>query len=199
MSNVLLVTTSPRLGESVSTKLATELANKIAAKSGGKVTLRDVGANPLPHIDETMVIATRSGKIDLTAHEQAALDRSMAIVNEVRAADIIVIGAAMFNFGPTTNFKGWFDHLAVPGQTFQYGASGPEGLIKGKKVYVVTASAGSYGEGSADHLKPWLLVAFGFLGMTDVEVITVDKLAYGPEAVTTTMDAANTKIAEIAA
>ena len=199
MSKVLLVTTSPRLSDSVSTKLATELANKIAAKSGGKVTLRDVGAKPLPHIDETMVIATRSGKTDLTAHEKAAFDRSMEIVNEAKAADVIVIGAAMFNFGPTTNLKGWIDHLAVPGQTFQYGANGPEGLIKGKKVYVVTATAGSYGEGSADHLKPWLLVALGFLGMTDVEVITVDKLAYGPEAVAAAMDSANAKIAEIAA
>ena len=199
MSKVLLVTTSPRLGESVSTKVATELANKIAAKSGGKVTLRDVGAKPLAHIDETMVNATRTGKTDLTAHEKAAFDRSMEIVNEVKAADIIVIGAAMYNFGPTTNLKGWIDHLAVPSQTFQYGANGPEGLVKGKKVYVVTASAGAYGEGSADHLKPWILVVLGFLGITDVEVITIDKLAYGPEAVAAAMNAANAKIAEIAA
>lgn len=199
MSNVLLVTTSPRIGESVSTKVATELANKIAAKSGGKVTLRDVGAKPLAHIDATMVAATRSGKTDLTAHEMAAVDRAMEIVNEVKANDIIVIGAATFNFGPTTNLKSWIDHLAVPGQTFQYGANGPEGLIKGKKVYVVTASAGAYGDGPGDYLTPWIKFTLGFMGISDVEFIKLDALAYGPEAVEKTMGAANAKIAEIAA
>lgn len=199
MSNVLLVTTSPRLGVSVSTKIATELADKIAAKTGGKVTPRDVASKPLAHIDETMVNATRSGKTELSAHEKAAFDRSMEIVNEVKANDIIVIGAAMFNFGPTTNLKGWIDHLAVPGHTFQYGANGPEGLIKGKKVYVVTASAGAYGDGPGDYLTPWIKFTLGFMGMTDVEFIKLDALAYGPEAVEKVMSAANAKIAEIAA
>jgi FMN-dependent NADH-azoreductase len=199
MSNVLLVTSSPRIGESVSTKVATELADKIAAKSGGKVTLRDVGSKPLAHIDATMVAATRSGKTDLTAHEKAAVDRAMEIVNEVKAADIIVIGAATFNFGPTTNLKGWIDHLAVPGQTFQYGANGPEGLVKGKKVYVVTASAGAYGDGPGDYLTPWIKFTLGFMGMSDVEFIKLDALAYGPEAVEKAMGSANAKIAEIAA
>lgn len=199
MSNVLLVTTSPRIGDSVSTKFATELANKIAAKSGGKVTHRDVAAKPLAHIDATMVTATRSGKTDLSAHEKAAFDRSMEIVNEVKANDVIVIGAATFNFGPTTNLKSWIDHLAVPGQTFQYGANGPEGLVKGKKVYVVTASAGAYADGPGDYLNPWIKFTLGFMGMSDVEIIKLDALAYGPEAVEKTMSAANAKIAEIAA
>ncbi|MGB8816740.1 MAG: NAD(P)H-dependent oxidoreductase [Rhizobiaceae bacterium] len=198
MSNVLLVLTSPR-GDSVSTKLATELANKIAAKSGGAVTLRDVAAKPLPHLDAELISATRSGKTDLTAHEKAAFDRAMEIIGEVKSADVVVIGAALFNFGPTTNLKGWIDHLAVPGQTFSYSAEGPEGLVKGKKVYVVTASAGTYGEGPGDYLKPWLTFALGFMGMSDVEVITVDKLAYGPDAVEKTMAAANDQIAAIAA
>jgi FMN-dependent NADH-azoreductase len=199
MSNVLLVTTSPRLGESVSTKFATELATKIAAKSGGKVTLRDVGAKPLPHMDETLVIATRSGKTDLSSHEKAAFDRTMEIVDEAKAADIIVIGAATFNFGPTTNLKGWIDHMAVPSKTFQYGANGPEGLVKGKKVYVVTTSAGMYGDGPGDYLTPWIKFTLGFMGMTDVEFIKIDGLAYGPEAVEKVTGAANAKIAEIAA
>jgi FMN-dependent NADH-azoreductase len=198
MSNVLLVLTSPR-GESVSTKLATELANKITAKSGGTVTLRDVAAKPLPHLDAELISATRSGKTELTAHEKAAFDRAMEIVGEVKSADVIVIGAALFNFGPTTNLKGWIDHLAVPGQTFRYNADGPEGLVKGKKVYVVTASAGTYGDGPGDYLKPWLTFALGFMGMSDVEVITVDKLAYGPEAAEAAIGSANARIEAIAA
>jgi FMN-dependent NADH-azoreductase len=198
MSNVLLVLTSPR-GESVSTKLATELATKISAKSGGAVTVRNVAAKPLPHLDAELISATRSGKTELTAHEKAAFDRAMEIVSEVKSADVIVIGAALFNFGPTTNLKGWVDHLAVPGQTFRYTAEGPEGLVTGKKVYVVTASAGTYGDGPGDYLKPWLTFALGFMGMSDVEVITVDKLAYGPEAAEAAIGSANARIEAIAA
>jgi FMN-dependent NADH-azoreductase len=199
MSSVLLVLSSPRIGESVSTKFATELATKIAAKSGGEIVVRDVAAKPLPHIDADLISATRSGKSDMTAHEKAGSDRAMELVNETKAADIIVIGAAMFNFGPTTNLKGWIDHLAVPGQTFRYGANGPEGLVKGKKVYVVTSSGGMYGDGPGDYLTPWIAFALGFMGMTDVEFIKIDGLGYGPEAVEKASAAANAKIDVIAA
>lgn len=199
MSKVLLVNSSPRGGASVSSKLAAELAAKLAGKAGAILVSRDVGAKPLPHIDVDFVTATRSGKSEFSAHEKAALDRAQEIVNEVKAADIIVIGAALINFNATTNLKGWVDHLAVPGQTFRYTAEGPEGLVKGKKVYVVTASAGAYGDGPGDYLKPWLTYALGFMGMTDVEFIRVDALAYGPEAVEKSMAAANEKIAAIAA
>jgi FMN-dependent NADH-azoreductase len=199
MSNVLLVLSSPRIGESVSTKFATELATKLASKAGNTLTTRDVAAKPLPSLDAELISATRSGKTDLTAHEKAAYDRAMIIVNEAKAADIIVIGAATMNFGPTTNLKGWIDHLAVPSQTFQYGANGPEGLVKGKKVYVVTTSAGVYGDGPGDYLTPWLAFTLGFMGMTDVEFIKMDGLAYGPDAVEKVTKAANEKIAAIAA
>ena len=199
MSNVLLVTTSPRGGESVSSKLATELAEKLAKKHGATLTKRNIGDKPLPHIDSDFVVATRSGKSEFSAHEKAALDRGLEIVGEVQAADVIVIGAALINFNATTNLKGWVDHLAMPGKTFQYGANGPEGLVKSKKVYVVTASAGAYGDGPGDYLKPWLTFALGFMGMTDVEFIRVDALAYGPEAVEKSMANANAAIAKIAA
>lgn len=199
MSNILLVTTSPRGGDSVSTRLATELAGKLAKKSGATLVARDVGNKPMPHIDVDFVVATRSGKTEFSAHEKAALDRGMEIVNEAKAADIIVIGAALINFNATTNLKGWVDHLAIPRETFQYGASGPEGLLKGKKVYVVTASAGAYGDGPGDYLKPWLTYALGFMGITDVEFIRVDALAYGPDAVEKSMAAANARIEAIAA
>ncbi|MGL4490379.1 MAG: FMN-dependent NADH-azoreductase [Rhizobiaceae bacterium] len=199
MSNVLLVLSSPRIGESMSSKYAIDLAKKLAAKSGGKVTVRDVAAKPLPHIDADFIAAMRSGKTDLTAHEKAASDRAMEIINETKAADIIVIGAATFNFGPTTNLKGWIDHMAAPKQTFQYGANGPEGLVTGKKVYVVTASGGIYGDGPGDYLTPWLAFSLGFMGMTDVEFIKLEGIGYGPEAVEKTIAAATAKITSIAA
>ncbi len=199
MSNILLVLSSPRIGESMSSKYASDLAHKLAAKSGGKVTVRDVATKPLPHIDAELITATRSGKTDMSAHEKAASDRAMEIINEAKNADVIVIGAAMLNFGPTTNLKGWIDYMAVPGKTFQYGANGPEGLVKGKKVYVVTASGGMYGDGPGDYLAPWLAFALGFMGMTDVEFIKIDGLGYGPEQVEKATSAATAKIDAIAA
>jgi len=199
MSNILLVLSSPRGGDSVSTRLATDLAARLAARDGSTVVTRDVGARPLPHIDTDFVTATRSGKTDFTAAERAALDRAMEIVDEVRAADTIVIGGALINFNVTTNLKGWVDHLAVPKKTFQYTANGPEGLLKGKKVYVVTASAGAYGDGPGDYLKPWLTFALGFMGITDVEFIRADGLAYGPEAAEKSIGAASERIAALAA
>lgn len=199
MSKVLLVLSSPRGAESVSNRLAESLAAGIAGKSGAAIVRRDVGSKPLPHIDADFVAATRSGRTDFSAHEKAALDRAMDVVNEAKAADIIVIGAALINFNATTNLKGWVDHLAVPKQTFQYTATGPEGLLKGKKVYVVTASAGAYGDGPGDYLKPWPTFALGFMGLTDVKFIRADGLAYGPEAAQKSIDAASARIEAIAA
>jgi FMN-dependent NADH-azoreductase len=199
MSNVLLVLTSPSLGASVSTKFATELAAKIASKPGNSLTTRDVGAKPLPHVDADQISGTRSGKTDMTAHEKAGADRSMEIVNEVLAADTIVIGAPLYNFGPSTNLKGWIDHLAVPSKTFSYSATGPEGLVKGKKVYVITTSGGIYSTGTGDFLTPWLIHALGLFGITDVEVIRMEGLGYGPEAVEKATSTTSAKIAAIAA
>lgn len=199
MSNILLVTSSPRGGDSVSSRLAGDLARRLAAKTAGTVVTRNVGDDPLPHVDADFVAATRSGRTEFNTHEKAALDRAMKIVAEAKAADIIVIGAALINFNTTTNLKGWIDHLAVPQQTFRYTESGPEGLLKGKKVYVVTASAGAYGDGPGDYLKPWLTFVLGFMGMTDVEFIRADGLAYGPEAAQKSIAGAEERIAALAA
>ncbi len=200
MSNVLLLLTSPRGDASLSTKVASDLAARLA--KGGTLVSRDYGKSPLPHIDEDLVTATRSGKSDFSAAERAGADRANAVIADVQAADVVVIGASMINFGPSTALKGWFDHLAVPGATFRYGANGAEGLIKGKKVIVVQASAGMYGDGGAsanDYLSPWLTFVLGFVGITDVEFIRVEGVAYGPEQVEKTLAAAAGRVAAIAA
>lgn len=185
MSDVLLVLSSPRGDQSLSTKIARELAEGIVAGSGGTLVARDLGANPPVHIDGDFVVAATVQPENPTAAQKAAADRIDALLAEVVAADTIVIGAAMINFAITSPLKSWLDHLAVRGKTFRYTEAGPEGLLKGKKAYVVLASAGIYSDGptkAIDFASPYIRHMLGFFGITDVEFVRVEGLAFGPEA-----------------
>jgi FMN-dependent NADH-azoreductase len=199
MSNVLLVTASPRGTDSYSSRVGRDLARKLAGKAA-KIVHRDLGANPPPHIEPDFVRATRSGANDLSEAQREAAKRADELIREVEAADVIVIAAALINFSAPTALKAWIDHLAVPQRTFRYTEKGPEGLIKGKKVYVVQASAGVYSDGpmaAHDYQTPWLKFTLGFLGMSDVEIIRVEGVAFGPEAIEKTLAAANARIEQV--
>jgi len=120
----------------------------------------------------------------------------------VLAADVIVIGAPMYNFSVTSGLKAWVDHVARAGRTFKYGANGPEGLVAGKKVYVITASGGVYSEGPAsgyDFLATYLRAVLGFLGMTDVTFIRAEGVAMGDDAVASTLAKSRSAIEDIVA
>lgn len=193
MSNVLLVLSSPRGESSLSTKVAKSLAQSIADKSGNSLTVRDLGANPPAHIDSEFVVAATAPSAEPTAAQQAAAAQSDRLIAEISAADTVVIGAAMINFAVTSPLKSWFDHLAVRGKTFRYTENGPEGLLKGKKAYVVVASTGVYSDGptkAIDFASPYIRHMLGFMGITDVEVIRVEGLAFGEEAAQKAISAA---------
>ncbi|CDZ51585.1 FMN-dependent NADH-azoreductase [Neorhizobium galegae] len=186
MSSILLVTSSPRGDDSLSSKVAHDLANELSARDNGtSVVHRDLGANPIPHLDSVTTSAIRKPATDRTPAEAAAADYSDKLVAELMAADTVVIATGLINFNIYSTLKSWIDNIARAGQTFRYTAEGPEGLAKGKKVYVVLASGGVYSEGPAtgmNHAVPYLTTVLGFLGMTDMEVIYVEGLAFGPEA-----------------
>lgn len=185
MSNVLLVLSSPRGEASLSTKVARSLAGAIADRSRTSLAVRDLGANPPAHIDSEFVVAATAPSDSPTAAQKAAADESDRLIAEIAAADTVVIGAAMINFAVTSPLKSWFDHLAVRGKTFRYTETGPEGLLKGKKAYVVVASAGIYSDGptkAIDFAVPYIRHMLGFMGITDVEVVRVEGLAFGEEA-----------------
>ena len=185
MSNILLVLSSPRGEASLSTKVARSLAGAVADKNGASVTVRDLGANPPAHIDREFVVAATAPSDEPTAAQKAAAEESDRLIAEIAAADTVVIGAAMINFAVTSPLKSWFDHLAVRGKTFRYTEAGPEGLLKGKKAYIVVASAGVYSDGptkAIDFALPYIRHMLGFMGITDVEVIRVEGLAFGAEA-----------------
>jgi FMN-dependent NADH-azoreductase len=185
MSSTLLVLSSPRGEASLSTKVARTLADAISDRSGGQLTVRDLGANPPAHIDSEFVVSATAPSDEPTAAQKAAAEESDRLIAEIAAADTVVIGAAMINFAITSPLKSWFDRVAVRGKTFRYTESGPEGLLKGKKAYVVVASAGVYSDGptkAIDFASPYIRHMLGFMGITDVEVIRVEGLAFGAEA-----------------
>jgi FMN-dependent NADH-azoreductase len=195
MSNILLVLSSPRGEASYSTKVAKRLVDRLqAAGPAATVTVRDLAAEPLPHIGAHFVSGTRAPSETPSAGQRVAVTCSDALIDEVFAADTIVIASAMINFGLTSTLKSWIDHIARGGKTFRYTADGkPEGLLKGKKAYIVESRGGIYSQGGAkalDFQEPYLRHILGFLGITDVEVIDIEGVAFGPEAAQRAVDAA---------
>ena len=184
MTNVLVVTSSANGGASVSGQLATSLIDRLrAADPSVHVILRDVGADPLPHLTADTVAAIKGEPV--TEAEQAARALSDSLVGELAAADILIIASPMYNFGMSSTLKAWFDHVARAGLTFRYTANGPEGLMTGKKAVVIESRAGFYSEGAAaamDGQEPHIRILLGFMGITDVTFVRAEKLAFGPEA-----------------
>ncbi|MGR9245785.1 MULTISPECIES: FMN-dependent NADH-azoreductase [Rhizobium] len=201
MSSILLLTSSPR-AESLSTPIAVDLAEKLKSQNPGSVIVRrDLAAKPLPHIDDLFTGAIRKPAEARTAEEAAAVETSDELVNELLAADTIVISTGLINFNIYSSLKTWIDNVARAGLTFKYTESGPVGLATGKKVYVVLASGGVYSQGPAaplNHAVPYLKSVLGFLGISDIETIYVEGLAFGPEAAEKAIDAAKSRVQEIA-
>ncbi|MBB4189988.1 FMN-dependent NADH-azoreductase [Rhizobium aethiopicum] len=201
MSSILLLTSSPR-AESLSTPIAADLAEKLKnQKPDSVIVRRDLAATPLPHIDDLFTGAIRKPAEARTAEEIAAIKTSDELVAELFAADTIVISTGLINFNIYSSLKTWIDNVARAGVTFKYTESGPVGLVTGKKVYVVLASGGVYSQGPAaplNHAVPYLKSVLGFLGITDIETIYVEGLAFGPEAAEKAIGAAKSRVEEIA-
>ena len=119
----------------------------LAADPAAQVVLRDIGSNPVPHLDGETVAASRGAAQTERSEPRSRL--SDALIGELRAADVVVIGAPMYNFGIPSTLKSWFDHVLRAGVTFRYTEAGPEGLLNGKKAIVIETRAGVYSEGPA--------------------------------------------------
>ncbi|RQX82743.1 FMN-dependent NADH-azoreductase [Burkholderia anthina] len=185
MSHTLLVTSSPRGADSLSTRFATEIAEGIQARAGGPLTVRDLAANPPPHIAPAYIQGRVASPADRTPEQVEAVKVAQELVDELKAADVIVLGSGMINFSLSSQLKAWFDHVTWPGVTFGYGDIGPKGLLTGKKVYLVTAAGGVFSEGAwapFDFQTSYLLHLLGFIGLTDVEVVRVEGTVFGSDA-----------------
>ena len=185
MNNILILDSAATGESSVSRRLTRAAAEALVARDpDAHIILRDVGSNPIPHLTADTVPAIRAGIVETEAAREA-LELSDALIAELKAADLIVIGAPMYNFGMPSTLKAWFDHVLRARITFQYSEAGPEGLLKGKKAIVVEARAGLYSEGPAasmDSQEPHIRTLLGFMGIDDVTFVRAEKLAFGPEA-----------------
>jgi FMN-dependent NADH-azoreductase len=203
MSQILLITTSTRGSESYSTQVAQALVAKLQAdKPGATLVTRDFAASPLPHVGEDYVVGRMLPVEQRNAAQATSVALSDELIAELLASDTIVIAAPMYNFGVPSTLKAWIDYIARAGYTFAYGANGPTGLVTGKKAYIVVARGGVYSEGPMggyNFQEPYLTAVLSFLGVTDVETIAVEGIAFGPEAADKAVTGALGKVAALAA
>jgi FMN-dependent NADH-azoreductase len=158
------------------------------------VSYRDLAAQPLTHWSPVA-----------DANDPAAVAGN-AMLEEFLAADVVVIGAPMYNFGIPSQLKAWLDRVLVAGKTFRYGANGPEGLAGGKRVIVASSRGGFYGEGTGrtavDFQEPYLRAVFGFIGIGEIEIVRAEGVAVGDEqksaALKSAQDAIHMLVAEAA-
>ena len=188
---------------SVSRQLTSEIvARQRALHPDIKVTYRDLAADPALHLTGAHM-AARMGATSDDATLNDDLVKGNAYMDELFAADVLVIGAPMYNLSIPTPLKAWIDRVAVAGKTFRYTATGPEGLLKGKKAIIASARGGVYSAGSPaaalEHQESYLIGLLAFLGVTDVQVVRAEGIAFGPEAKEAAIAHALEDIAAIAA
>lgn len=181
--NILQINSSARSQGSLSSRLADRLvASLCAAHPQARLTLRDLAARPHPALDEMALQALFTPAEQRNAEQSARVAQDDAAIDEIKAADVVVIGAPMYNFGVSTQLKNWIDAISRARATFEYTADGPRGLLTGKKVYIVLTRGGRYRDTGNDSQVSYLRTVLGFLGMTDIEWVYAEGLAMGPDA-----------------
>jgi FMN-dependent NADH-azoreductase len=180
--NILQINSSIRGDASVSTQLATRLVERIrVAEPTSDLVVHDFGKRPHPVLDEAALVAHFTPTENRTIEQAARVALDDARVAEIHKANVIVVSVPMYNFGISVQLKSWIDAIARAGVTFRYSVNGPEGLLKGKKMYIVFARGGKYHGTPADTQTPYLRAVFGLLGITDIEFIYAEGLNMGPD------------------
>lgn len=192
---ILHVDASARQAGSVSRELSQHLVDALS-DTGIEVTKREIGLSPLPLISETWVGANFTPEEDRSDDQKKVLELSDTLIEEIEAADTLVLGVPIYNFGVPAAFKAWVDMIARARKTFKYTENGPVGLLEGKKAYVVIASGGTQSGSEIDFATPYVRHVLGFVGIHDVSIIAADQLmATGDEK----LAAAREQIAALAA
>lgn len=197
----VLVLTSSALGEaSVSNQLVEEAIGRLKSQTPHlQIIRRDLGRHPIPHLSLDSATALR-GAEPANASQVAAKALSDELIAELKAAELIVIGAPMYNFGIASTLKAWFDYVLRAGVTFRYTESGPVGLMTGKRAIVIESRGGLYSEGPAqafDSQEPHLRTLLGFIGITAVTFVRAEKLAFGAPAREEAVGAARTRLEHV--
>jgi FMN-dependent NADH-azoreductase len=200
MTTLLQINSSLAGADAASTRLADRLIAGIVARTPSLVLVRrDLGREPLPHLDATRLAALARPVAERTPAEAAIAAAADAVLAELVAADQIVIAAPMYNFAAPSTLKSWFDHIARAGVTFRYTASGPEGLLAGKRAYLVTTRGGVHRDGPSDHLVPYVRTMLRFVGISDLTVVYAEGLALGAAPRDAALEHARAEIDSLAA
>ena len=199
MSNVLIIESSARQQGSFSRQLTQQFISQWqAAHPTDQVTVRDLALHPVPHLDANLLGGWMKPEAQRSADEHASLKRSDELTDELLAADVLVLAAPMYNFAIPSTPKAWLDHVLRAGVTFKYTETGPQGLLTGKKAYVLTARGGLYAGSTSDHQEPYLRQVMAFVGIHDVTFIHAEGMNLGGDFQEKGLNQAKARLSAIA-
>lgn len=178
MTKILRIDSSARIDGSVTRELTDDVLRRFPSAD---IKVRDLATTPLPQIDADWIGANFTQADDRDVAQRQRLEQSDALIAEIEAADVLVIGVPIYNFGVPTALKAWIDLVARAGRTFRYTETGPQGLLTGKRAIVVVASGGVPVDSPVDFATPYVRQFLSFVGVTDVTLITADTLMKDPE------------------
>ncbi|EJM18984.1 acyl carrier protein phosphodiesterase [Pseudomonas sp. GM21] len=199
MSRVLIIESSARQQDSVSRQLTQTFINQWkTAHPGDQITVRDLAVSPVPHLDINLLGGWMKPAGQRSDIEESSLERSNQLTDELLAADVLVMAAPMYNFAIPSTLKAWLDHVLRAGVTFKYTDTGPQGLLSGKRAYVLTARGGIYAGSTADHQEPYLRQVMAFIGIHDVTFIHAEGMNLGGDFHEKGLNQANAKLSQVA-
>jgi len=182
VSNLLIVTSSLSGPASQSNRLVERYAARLAAAGPAlAVVRRDLGRDPVAPLDGARLGALFAPPAGRTVAQAEVAAESDRLIAELKAADVVLIGAPMYNFTVPSQLKSWFDHVARAGVTFRYTAAGPEGLLTGKRAVLVTTRGGRHRGAPQDHVVPYVTTMLAFIGITELEIVYAEGLAIGEQ------------------
>ncbi|MDB6086336.1 MAG: FMN-dependent NADH-azoreductase [Gammaproteobacteria bacterium] len=201
MTTLLQLNASIHNGHGQSSQLAKQFVAAFhERRPDAKIVVRDLaGAEPVPHLNADRFAAFIVKPEERSTAQHAVIAYSDTLINELKAADVIVLGLPMYNFGVPSQLKAYFDHIARAGETFRYTAQGPVGLLTAKKVYVFAARGGLYAGTALDTQTSYVRDFLRFVGLTDVEFVYAEGLAISPQSKEEGLAKAVAEIARLAA
>lgn len=180
MNTVLQIHSSLHSDQGESSRLSDLYVSRwLDTHRDGAVIRRDLAREPLPHLTAEVFAAWRTPAAERTLAQRLQTALSDTLIGELRKADTLVLAVPMYNFGIPSTLRAWFDHIARSGETFRYGANGPEGLLTGKRALVFTTRGGQYANSPGDTIVPYLKQILGFVGIREVEIVYAEGLGMG--------------------
>lgn len=199
MSTLLKLNTSLFSTKGQSSQLADRFVAAWQARNpGGQVVARDLAADPIPHLDAERFLSFIAKPEERSPTQQAAVDFSDTLIAELKAADVLVLGLPMYNFGIPSILKAYFDHIARAGVTFRYTEQGPKGLLEGKKAYIFATRGGLYAGTPKDSQTAYVRDFLSFIGISDVEFVYAEGLNLGEDSKSAALTNAQKQLAALA-